>query len=73
MAQPRKARSPVDRIMVGADRYVGAWAYAERLDGRSTDHVEVARRWRLVDQAELRLKRLVQRVLREARAPVCKA
>jgi hypothetical protein len=64
MAKPRKRRSPVDRIMDGMRRCARSHRMACRGE---VVHQEFLRRWAAVDQEERRFRRLVQRVLREAR------
>jgi len=64
MTSPRKRRSPVDRIMEGMTRCAVAREDAVH-PGISRE--ESQQRWATFDQQRRRFKRLVQRVLREAR------
>jgi len=64
MTTPRKRRIPVDRIMEGMTRCARFHRWACRGE---VVHQEFLQRWAAVDQEERRFRRLVQRVLREAR------
>ena len=78
MAKTRKRRSPVDRIMEGTERYASAHGQAQFCAGMRTWrtpgttsygslYAAEQQYWKACDQEVLRLKRLVQRVLRETR------
>jgi hypothetical protein len=75
MATLRKRRSPVDRIMAAMDRLAFARGEANWCNGYRAGRPDCEeslwpkqqKLWAAVDREERRFKRLVQRVLREAR------